>query len=237
MSAPTLKMKYAVNVAATTFRITDLTGAYSGTNLGGWGAPNWKLNETALFVVVKRNASAGDEYFTAVTTDVTTNPSAVSTDVTEIDMNYANDGVLDITLGALRVSTDGINYINAGGGIATGEYFYWSNNGQNIWFMNGVTPEAVADIHTLVGEGIVPQVNATDIIEARLAIMKQTMYKKYRLLRDTDCDDAEPQFQELLKLSQDIQGSIYAFYSGLATEAQSQIETMLDRYLLTNQML
>ena len=236
MAAPTIKHKYAVSVDATKFRVTDQTGAYVlGTNPGGWGAPNWILADTALFAVVKLRASAGDQYFVAINSDVTNNPSAISSTEIAIEFTNLNDGVLDVTLGALRISTDGINYINAGGAILNGEFFYWSNGGQNIWFMNGSTPEAVDSIHELVGEAGVPQKTTTDIIEARLAVIKQAMYKKYRLLRDEDCEDAQPQFDELQKLSQDIQGSIYAYYSGLVTQAQSQVETMLDRYSLTNQ--
>lgn len=236
MAAPTLKIKYSVNVDASIFKVTDITGAYASPgNITGWGTPNWPLNETALWAVVKRIASAGDEYFVADTVDLVYNPAATNADQTAIEFTYLNDGVFDITMGALQVSTDGIHHLTGGGVIGEGEYFYWDSAGHQVWQMVSGVPVAVTDIHTLVGVSNIVQTTMTDILEPRLAIEKQLLYKDYFNLRSKDCEDAEPKFQELLKLSQDIQGSIYAFYSGLSVQAQSMVETMLDTYELVNQ--
>ena len=233
MAAPTLKSKYAVSVDVGTLKVTDITGEYSATNTGGWGAPNWDLNETALWVVVKRQASAGEQLFVPKTVDIVYDAGALNTDETEIEFDYYNDGVIDVTIGALQVSTDGVNYV-AGGAIPNDDFFYWNNGGTQIWQMVAGVPTAVADAETLVDNPDAVQVTVTDILTPRLAVEKQSLYKQYRKSRDTKCDDAQELFDELQKLSQDIQGAIYAFYSGLTVEAQSQVETMLDRYELTD---
>lgn len=237
MPAPTLKQKYAVSVDAKTLLVTDLTGAYNvTTNPTGWGAPKWEKAQSALWVVVKRKASVGDEYFVAITNEITFNPSALNTEETALDFGFSNDGVLEITMGALRASLDGINYINLDP-IVTGDYFYWASGGNKVWQKIAGVNTALASVHLLasVVAASVPLILATDILEPRLAIVKQGLYKKYRLARDVEEDDAEPLFQEGLKLSEDIKGSIYAFYSGLTVEAQSQVETMLDRYEIASQ--
>lgn len=234
---PTLKQKYAVSVDAKTLLVTDLTGAYNvTTNPTGWGAPNWAKAQAALWVVVKRKASVADEYFAPITNAITFNPSALNDDITALNFTFANDGVLEITLGALRASLDGINYINLDA-IVNNDYFYWASGGNTVWQKIAGVNTAVASIHTLASviAASVPQVLATDILEPRLAVVKQGLYKKYRLARDVEEDDAEPLFQEGLKLSEDIKGSIYAFYSGLTIEAQSQVETMLERYEIASQ--
>jgi hypothetical protein len=79
-----------------------------------------------------------------------------------------------------------------------------------------------------------PNVMCEDVIAARLAVQAQKDYKKYRLQRIKEVDDAEPLFDELNKLFTDIQGAYYTFYSGLKIEAQSQVESMLDEYQLLN---
>lgn len=237
MPAPTLKQKYAVSVDAKTLLITDLTGAYNvTTNPLGWGTPNWIKAQTALWVVVKRKASIADEYFAPITNAITFNPSALNDEATALNFTFANDGVLEITMGALQASLDGINYINATP-IVNNDYFYWASGGNTVWQRLVGVNVAVTNIRTLadVIAVSVPKVLATDILEPRLAIVKQGLYKKYRLARDIEENDAEPLFQEGLKLSEDIKGSIYAFYSSLTVEAQSQVETMLDRYKITSQ--
>lgn len=232
MAAPTLKSKYYVSIDVTTLKVTDLTGAYSAaSNPGGWGAPNWLLSQTAIMAIVKRKASAGDQYFVPSNLEVTFNPSAISTTVTEINFTYLNDGVFEITLAAIPASTDGINLLS-GGAIPEGQVFYWAHTGSYVWKKVGGINTAITDLHTLLADISVLQILATDILEPKLAVQKQKMYKEYRIARDTECDDADDKFTELQKLSQDIQGSIYAFYSGLTTEAQSQVETMLNLYEL-----
>lgn len=235
MAAPTLKFKYEISIDASTFIVTDLTGAYNASsNPTGWGSPNFLLSQTALFAFVKRKAIAGDAFFSTQVSEFAYNPAAVSTDQTQISFIYGNDGVLEVTMGLLKVSTDGINYLS-GGAIPQNDFFYWNHNGkfayQMIGGIGGVgTATAVADPHTLLTETTVVQTLMTDILEPKLAIQKQLLYKRWRNKRALEDDDAEPTFQELLKLGQDIQGSIYAFYSGLTTEAQDQVETMLSTY-------
>ncbi len=233
--AQVIKHKYAVNVAATRIVVSDISGAWEdASNLTGWGAPNLELAETALWAIVKRKASTGDQYMVPVSSQVIFDPLALNDKVTEIEFIFINDGVLEVSMGLLRASINGLTYIN-GDPIIDGEYFYWASGGQLIWQMVLAVPTPVLDINILLDNtGTVIQATTADILLPRLAVKKQELYKRYRISRDTECDDAEPLFTELLKLSQDIQGAIYAFYSGLTIEAQDQVETMLDRYAIVN---
>jgi hypothetical protein len=225
--------KYAVTIDVSKLVVTDITGAYdASTNPGGWGGTN-QLDESAVWAVVTRKASTGDEFFEPVASQIIFDNAALNTKETEFEFEFINDGVLEVVLGMLKASTDGINYAG-GGAIGEGEIFYWSNAGTLIWKMVSGTPEVV-EINDLVGDDNVVQTLASDILLPRLAVQKQALYKEYTIKRDTRCDDAQELFDELQKLSQDIQGAIYAYYSGLTVQAQDQVETMLDRYKLLNQ--
>lgn len=227
-----LKVKYAVSVDSKTLRVTDITGEYSATNLGGWGTVNEELNQTALVFAVKRKASEGDEFMSPVTTQIVFDDAAANNAEKSVDFTYSNDGVLEVSLLVIPASTDGINFL-AGGAIQEGDYFYWSNNGTYIWRLVEGEPVAVTDVNTLVGlTGEINQVTEQDILMPQLAVEKQKLYKQYRLERDKECDDAIKIFNELLRLSQNIQGAIYAFYSGLTVEAQDQVESLLEEYQL-----
>ncbi len=232
--AQVIKHKYAVNVAATRLVVSDISGANVPPNVTGWGAPNLELNETAIWAIVKRKASTGDQYMVPVASQIVYDAGALNDKVTEIEFIFNNDGVLEVTMGALRASVNGVSFIDATP-IPDGTFFYWVSGGNVLWQMVAGVPVAVLDINVLLANAsTVLQTTTADILLPRLAVKKQELYKKYRISRDTECDDAEPLFNELLKLSQDIQGAIYAFYSGLTIEAQDQVETMLDRYGIVN---
>ena len=90
----------------------------------------------------------------------------------------------------------------------------------------------VVSTNSLLTQSSVTQLLVSDALEPKLAIQKQKLYKRWVLKRDLTDDDSDPIYTELLKLSQDIQGSYYTFYSGLSVKAQDQIETMLQKYQL-----
>lgn len=229
-----MNVKTLVTKLVDKYRVTDITGEYSAANLGGWGAPNVELAESAVWAVVIRKASTGDELLTPVLTNFVYDPAAANDKETSIEFDYLNDGHLETYMGRLPVSLDGTTYVT-GGVIGEGEYFYWSSEGNYAWKLTeGVAVALESLVELTENEGSITQDFCEELIPARIAIELQTLYKKYRLNRDTKCDDAEEIFQELLKLQQDIQGAFYAFHSDLKVEAQAQIEDKLDEYKLLN---
>jgi hypothetical protein len=228
-----LKNSYEVTKVVDKIRVKDKTGASSASNTGGWGDPNIDLNSIALWATVIRKASSGDEYLEPVLTNFARDAAATNSDETIIEFKYKNDGVVEVYLGYLNVSTDGINYIDATP-IEDGDFVYYAFNNKYLWKMDeGVLVEATIE-ELIENDDDNPNVMCEDVIAARLAVQAQKDYKKYRLQRIKEVDDAEPLFDELNKLFTDIQGAYYTFYSGLKIEAQSQVESMLDEYQLLN---
>lgn len=225
-------LKYEVSVAVDILRVTDITGEYDASdNVNGWGAPNAELDLSALFFIVKRKASTEDEFMESVTTQVVYDAAAANTKETAVEFTYLNDGVLEVTVGVLPYSADGTSIPS--GAIPNDTFFYWSNSGETVWKMVDSVPVAVTDINDLLDEAdTVIQTTEQDILLPKLAVQKQSLYKTYRMERDKKCGDAKKTFQELLELGQNIQGAVYAFYSGLTTEAQDQVETLLEEYQL-----
>jgi hypothetical protein len=231
--ALTLKSAYEVTKVVDKIRVKDKTGAYSASNTGGWGAPNLELADVALWATVIRKASTGDEYLEPVLTNFVRDAAAENADESVIEFKYKNDGVIEVYLGYLNVSEDGINYIDDTA-IEDGDFVYYADDGKYIWRMeDGELVEATIE-ELIENDDIVTHELCEDIVAARLAVQAQKDYKKYRLQRIKEVDDAEPLYDELQKLFTDIQGAYYTFYSGLKVECQSQIESLLDEYQLVN---
>lgn len=232
--ALSMKVKTLVSKLVDKYRVTDITAEYSVSNTGGWGAPNVELNQSAVWAVVIRKASTGDEVLTPVLTNFVYDAAATNDKETSIEFNYKNDGHLEVYLGRLPVSLDGATYVS-GGSIAEGDYFYWSSGGNYAWKKDtGVNVALTTLVELTENAATVTQVFCEELIPARIAVELQSLYKQYRLKRETQCDDAEELFQQLLRLQQDIQGAFYAFHSDLKVEAQAQIEDKLDEYQLLN---
>lgn len=224
------KPDWSVPVSGQSIFVKDKTGVYAADNPGGWGDPNPDINESCVFAAVVRQASTGIELLLPKSNDLVYDPLAENTKETSFEFGYRNDGDHVFYVGRLPVSDDGMNFINAGGPIAEGAFFYWAGG---VWqIVEGVAVEK--QISDLLGNPTVEQGSCSDIIVAQLAIQKQLLYKDYRKNREPNPDDAEPIFQELLKLREDIQGAVYAYYSGLKIEAQDQIESSLDKYQLAS---
>jgi hypothetical protein len=181
---------------------------------------------------VIRQSSTGEQLFTGSSYYVY-DDTLPNTEETEFVFTFALDGVLDICLVRLPVSTDHVNYIG-GGTAANGEYYLYAGVGDTpgIYYRIGGTYSIVTSTEYTE----IPYENGTlsnivtDITTPLLAIEAQSLYKSYRVEREKDCDDAEPLFQEILKLHEDIRGAYYTFWSDLTAEAQNQVESLLDKY-------
>jgi len=223
--------EYKISITGTSIFVTDKTGQYDvTTNPGGWGAPNEELAESCLVVVVVRKASGGDELFEPISPTVAYlyDNSATNADEKEFEIKWAADGVIDVGIIRLPVSLDDTNYVDTGT-IQEGDFYFYNNAVRER--VSGIG-EVFTDYGSLLDEGALLKGVCSDIATPALAIQTQSLYKEYRLSRETDCDDAEELLQEIVKLNTDIQGAYYTFYSNLAVEAQAQVEDLLDKYEL-----
>lgn len=239
--ALTLKSEYSILNDGSKIYVTDKTGAYNATtNPTGWGSPNYTRAQSCLVCLVIRQSSSGEQLFTGSSYYVYDN-TLPNTEETEFVFTFALDGVLDICLVRLPVSTDHVNYIG-GGTAANGEYYLYAGVGDTpgIYYRSGGLYEIVYSNEYIE----IPYTNSdpsssqrntitTEITTPLLAIEAQKLYKIYRVEREKDCDDAEPLFQEILKLHEDIRGAYYTFWSDLTAEAQNQVESLLDKYKIS----
>lgn len=220
------KQQYAVSPDGTILRITDKTGEYDVTsNPGGYGTPNPDLADSCWFALVKQLTSTGNTLIAGYTRFVY-DPAAANTKETSIDVPFPIDGTFTICSGRLPVTTDGANLVE-GGVIPANSYVYY--NGV-IYQKTGGILVAVADLSTLIDNVDILQVSCDDILFPILAIKRQALYKQYRLARNKDEDQGKSLFFQILKLREDLQGAKYTFVSGLETQAQDQIESLIDLY-------
>lgn len=238
-----LKNKYQISIDAKKIFITDITGQFvSLLNEGGWGTSNPNIADICLFAIVIRKDSESDQQMVPVSNQFVEDPTALNTKETSFEFTFLNDGVIECTLGYLPISvganTVGTLYKDAGE-VTLGDYFFYDGK---VWFANPAPApgdpqiQEITDYSILLeNSGTINQVLCSDIAFPRLAVEKQKLYKKYRVARETKCENPLPLWEELLKLSQDLQGSSYAFYSTLKIEAQDQIESLINKYQLTNQ--
>lgn len=234
--ALSLKVEFSVSNDGKKIYVTDKTGVYSASNTGGWGSPNSTLAQSCLLGLAIRKASSGNQQFTGTSYYFYDN-TALNSDETEFEFTFAADGVIDICLVRLPVSTDHTTYVDSGAPV-NGSYYYYSGvagAGPGIYKKEGASYSIVTSANYKLipyAAGVVGIIYP-DICTPQLAIEAQKMYKEYRVEREKDCDDAEPLFSELLKLHEDIRGAYYTFWSNLSAEAQSQVEDLLDKYQIS----
>lgn len=232
--ALTLKLEYSILNDGGKIYVTDKTGEYDATcNTTGWGGPNKNLYESALMALVIRKSSGGNQLFES-DAYLVYNSSASNSDETEFEATFKLDGVLDVCLLRLPVSTNQTSYVD-GGNIYNGHYYYYngpSGTGPGVYKKEGGVATIFTNYIILPYEvsATVTKTIVSDIATPLLAIQAQKMYKEYRVEREKDCDDAEPLFQEILKLHEDMRGAYYTFWSNLSAEAENQVEDLLDKY-------
>lgn len=222
---------YAVTVDAKHIIVTDLTGAYSGTNLGGWGAPNVELNQSCIFALVIRKASTGDEVFEGWTSLFVYDSGAANDKETGFDIKFALDGVLDIVIGRLPVSANGSTTVDTiPVALTEGMFFYYL--GKVYKKVSGVNVE-VTDYTDLVGEVGVLQSTCDDVLYPMLCLEQQSIYKEFVLEELEKCPDADDLFNKSLRLYMEMVAVSRAFWSNLKIQAQDKLETLLTKYEIT----
>jgi hypothetical protein len=212
--------------------VTDTTGEYDvNTNPGGWGN-GVDLNKSCLVCLISRKASTGDQISDPISPSAhfVYDDQASNATVKTFEIQWLNDGVFDAVLVRLPVSLDGSTYVDTGS-VTEGDFYYY--NGDVYQYVGGVGI-IITDWSLLITTLGLTRNICNDVATPMLAIKAQELYKQYRDEREKDPDDAEPLFQEVLKLQEDIRGLYYTFWSGLTVEAQDQVEDLLDKYEILN---
>ena len=211
--------------------ITDQTGEYNDPdNITGWGTPNLELDETALAVLVHRSDADGLVNLLPVSYDAFYNGSATNTDETTFQLFIGRDGRHLAYLFALPVSNNGTDIIVSGTTLNDGDYFYWNTN-TAVYKIENSAPVQVTDYSEMVSNVNIVQSLCQDLILPDLTKKKHELYREYKDPRSKRCNDDDT-FQEVLMLQQDIQGADYSFRSGLTTQSEEIIDTLLNEYAL-----
>ena len=228
-----LKLTFQIQIDADgeSLWITDKTGAYDATdNEGGWGTPNPELNETALAVLVQRSDADGLINLSPVSTDVQYNSGASNTDETIFQLLLGRDGRHLAYMFALPVSNDGATIIVSGTPLAEGDYFYWTTNNA-VYKIESGSPVVVEDYSEMIDNVNIVQTLCQELILPDLTRKKHELYREYKDPRSKRCND-DATFQQVMLLQQDIQGADYSFRSGLTTQSEEIIDTLLHEYEL-----
>ena len=228
--AQELKLEYSISIDTTKLLVKDVSGEYEVTsNPGGWGTPNPNLSESCLVMLAVRKASTGDVLLTPITPSVPfVYDNTATNDVQKtFEVAFDLDSVFEITLLRIPVSLDDANYEGGEGAIENDDFYYYNNK---IYKRAAGIGVEVTDYMDLLEDNSIVSETCSDALTPLLALKRNTLYKEYRVSRNTDCDDAEPLFKQIQELDTDIQGLYNTFWSNLQVEAQNQIEDLIDRY-------
>jgi len=224
-----LKSKYQVSTDGTTLRLINVTGAYDpSTNPGGFGTPNPELSDSALIALILRRLDDTDTPLVPISNQILYDNGALNSDEAAFDFTYLQDGHHMMYLFRLPVSLDGIVTVE-GPALVNGNYFYW-NNGDVIWKMEGGTAVPVTDLTEMIDNPSITQKLCEDLIFIKLTQKFNEMYQDYREKREDCCDGLDALFQELQMFRLDLIGAKMSFKSDLVDEAEDIIESLIKKY-------
>lgn len=218
-----LKLELALDSDGDVIYITDKTAVYeAANNLGGWGAPNKELNQTALALLVE------------LVRDETTNPAFAGTDQYVYDNIAANtketmwqirrelDGRYKFWIFALRVSSDGTTYIDDASAIPNDDFYFYNNQlYQMIANVPTIHTGTLADLKDIVNY---EQAYTEDFFQPGIQICLWTKYSEYLAsIPVSDCN-SEKLLDEFLTGFANFMGADYAYRCNLTSEAQSILE-------------
>lgn len=227
-----LKVATQLGILGETLNVINRTGAYSPSNEGGFGDVNPSLNQSALAVYVERSSLGVVERLHPVSTDELFNNAAANDDETTLEMQFGKDGNHKAYLFYLPVSQNGITTLE-GDVISVGQYFYWDGNNANptrTYQLLASGPAWIANKGLMVGDSSVIQAFCQELIHPALTVKKNDLYKEFVHQRDNGCDDLTPFRNANLDLGEDLKGASASFYSGLTTEAERQINNLLEKH-------
>lgn len=214
--------------------VTDKTGEYAvDSNEGGWGAPNFELNQSALGVV----AIARDEFrsvFENISPRWRFSASSTNDFVNVAQLAYLKDSLIDVYSIRLMATYDDIVSVDAIN-FQEGSYFYNITEDVVKKIENGAVivvedmVELVDNLSTLQAlDGNTISVICSDAYVIKLSVEYGKEYKVYTVKRKEGCDDLKTELFNLLNFKEDIIGARRAYNSGLFSQAQSIIETLTE---------
>ena len=217
---------------------TDKTGEYNvDSNAGGWGSPNFELNQSAILQFTYRKAT-NRELVAPVGNTVKHSAAATNADELVFQMDYLNDGWHQFYSFRLMVSTDDVNSIDTAPIVfAEGDIWYNSND-TLVKQMVGGSPTTLdlTDINvldTIIGNTSVVELLCEQIYWKNLSQEKNERYTKQReARRRSDSSQEDRMRRDQMDIMLGTASSAYQFNFGLKTAAQDEIETLLDEFNL-----
>ena len=216
-------LKLLIGIEGDSLYIQDSTGAYTLNNVGGWGDPNQERNELALVVFASRQDTS-DVIAEVIGDQAVWASGLTNQDVSQFQIKMDKDGIYSLYLFAIKVSTDGVNDLEANA-LVSGDFVYYQNEVQTF-DGTGFTVLEPYQYGQMIDNEDIPQVFCEDIIMSKLKIEYNKRYKEYMQKRNANCEDIEDDFRDVLGFRMDIEYTDYAFRSNLKTTARKNIESM-----------
>lgn len=227
-----LKQTVRTNLLGNEVWVTDKTGEYAiSVNIGGWGAPNLELNETALLAYVTHIKPTGTVVLTALTHPVAYADTDTNDIVRSIGFTYDGDGHYSSTIFAIPVTLDGITTL-AGAVIAEGDHFYMG--GDIFVKAAGGANTEVTDFSLLLEDDDLPKTQCDKMFYNKLSIKKNDeYYRDYQAARDgNDPELAADLLKKIKDLEVDIAGADYRFRVGLFTTAENIVAELIEKHAI-----
>lgn len=213
--------------------VTDKSGEYSATNLTGWGAPNFELNESALGVIVVARDTSRTVY-PSISPRWKFSASAANNIENVFQVGYSKDSIIDIYMIRLMATYDNVTSID--GVLFTEGHYFYNATDDAVYKIENSIPVLVEDMTELIDalptlealDGNTVSVLCSDAYVVKLSIEYGKEYKSYVVKRGEGCDDLQKIFFNMLNFKEDIIGARRSYTSGLFSKAQSTIETLTE---------
>lgn len=226
-----LEVKIALQVDKTgdRFYVQDATGVYTANNIGGWGDPNQERDELALVVYANRITEEGTLDSVIITQQEEWAENLVNSDETEFQVAIDQDGVYNIYLFAIKVSTDAINDLESNV-LEEGDIYLYNSSVYQIQDASAVELEPSDYPEKMVGNEDISQAYCQEIWFPNIAISSIKEYRKYMDARRENCEDFMDDFHAYMRLEADIRGTERLFRFNLPIEARETLETLNNQY-------
>lgn len=214
-----LKYKYILNKQATELVVKDITGAYSASNLTGWGTPNTERNSVALVSYLRYQAYNKDLEnisFEKPLQSVRYDAGYTNSEESIFKYDYLKDGwykaaIIAVPIENVTPEENDIIYSVFGGKLQIYKDSTWVDLISSDWeFLLDETKYIVHDNQ--------------DILMGKIVLTRNCLTEKYiDCLQCSSCK-CEQQKESLLEMNVYIQAADYRFYSSKEFEGQRMVE-------------
>lgn len=224
------KFKLLDDVAGDVIFVEDDTGVYEANNTGGWGDPNQERNELALLVYAERLTDEGNVIAPLVTDQVVWNAGLANNDVSSFQITVPDtDGIFDIYMFAIKVSTDGINDLESNP-LEDGDIVFYENQVQERVSGELVVLTEDQYLSKMNGNDDIPQFYCQEIVFPNAQIKYGIQYKEYVQKIKEGCENTDQEFADLSRYVIDIYGMDLLHKSALPSQARGVLESLHNRY-------